>query len=416
MNRKLLQLLLGALLMGGVLGGIAWYRHPDRVALQPHLVDEEVRADDLAQLQQALAGAQSSEVEGPDLLVVVVDGLGAQDPSLSSLEGFQRSDLLACSEHPVSSQACLLTGLPPSGHGAYMNQGLNGLRRQVPTLVTRAHDAGWTTLGFTGERKLRSARTGLGRGFDVYLGEDLARGSEKFPYAQADRVVDLALEGLHRSSGRRLIWVQLADGRPPWIPRRGYVDPQGSLDAYYLPEGGTRPRDLGFREAHRALMDDGEVPPAAIQTWETSRAAEFAFIDAELSRLLAGLEPDTQVVVVGSVGTEFPGHLELGGVLSDSVLRVPLYTRNLSLDAHTQIELAQALAAELALVPLWRWSVDDPGIAEEHRGGKLRLWIDGQIDDPHAPLTDPELAARAAAWRAGVSSQADARAEMEESP
>lgn len=403
----MLRLLLGTAACASVLLGVFWFRHPDRVAVQPWIQDENAALDDTVQLDEALTRSrgQGRHAEGPPVVLVVLDGWNADDPPLSSLSDFESATLRACAPDTLSAQACLLTGLPPHAHGVYRQRGKqNGLRALIRTLPQELQAASWRTHAVVGERAVRPSRTGLKRGFDVFLGDDLIRGEESLPYIPADRVVTLALGLLESEGPRQFLYVHLADGRLPWIPRHPFLA-EGPLEGYFLPAGGTRVRALGFKEQKGRLSRHEEVDPAALETWDTARRSEWRYIDAQLARFLEALPPQAQVVVVGSAGVEFPGQLEVGGALVEQAVRVPLAWRGMALgEVSRQDELAHALAAQLQVEGLLHPAVEDSGVVELHAGDSLNLLIDDtwRVSPQGRAEGGPEVQARADAWLAGV--------------
>jgi hypothetical protein len=409
---QLTRLLLGTAFCTATALGVFWARHPNRVAVQPWVQDEEAHADDLVQLEEALArrfrGAR--DAQGVALVLVVLDGWNLDDAPLESLQGFEQGQIRACAPESLGAQGCLLSGLPPHANGIFRQKGKQmGFRALVEPLPVLLQEAGWRTHAVVGERKVRPSRTGLKRGFDVFLGDDLRRGDEDLPYIQGDRVLQLAGALAQSPGGRQFLYVHLADGRVPWIPRGGFVGP-GTLEARYLPEGGTRLRSGGF-DAQKALLARRESPePAALETWLTARQAEWAFLDAQLAEFLQALPADAQVVVVGSVGVELPGQMEIGGAMMPQTIQVPLAWKGMELgDPQRQDELAHALADLVGAQGLRRPAVQDSGVVEHHRGD-LNLFIDDsfQVGPDGVSEGGPEIQARADAWLLGVDQDLEA--------
>ena len=405
-SSQLTRLLIGTAVCTATVLGVFWARHPNRVAVQPWIQDEEARADDQVQLEEALARRirGTREAQGPPLVLVVLDGWNVDDAPLSSLQGFERGQIRACAPDSLSAQACLLSGLPPHAHGVFRQKGKqNGFRALIKPLPSLLQEAGWRTHAVVGERGVRPSRTGLKRGFDVYLGDDLRRGEESLPYIQGDRVLELAAGLAQSAGGRQFLYVHLADGRMPWIPRAGFVGP-GTLEARFLPEGGTRVRSGGFKEQKERLNRREDPEPAALQTWLTARAADWSFLDDQLSTFLESLPAQAQVVVVGSVGVELPGQLEIGGAMVPETVQVPLAWKGLELgNPQRQDELTHALAEIMQVEGLRHPAVQDSAVVEQHRGD-LNLLIDDAYrvgPDGHAE-GGPEIQARADAWLAGV--------------
>ena len=415
MTPQLTRLLLGTALCTATALGVFWARHPNRVAVQPWSQDEEARVDDRVQLNEALSrripeAGEVGDAQGPALVLGVLDGWNLEDAPLESLQGFEQSQIRACAPKSLSAQGCLLSGLPPHANGIFRHKGKqNGFHALVKPLPTLLQEAGWRTHAVVGERKVRPSRTGLKRGFDVFLGDDLRRGGEALPYIQGDRVLKLARALAQSPGGRQFLYVHLADGRMPWIPRAGFVGP-GTLEARYLPEGGTRLRSGGFQEQKKRLARRESVEPAALETWLTARQAEWSFVDTQLAEFLQSLPEDAQVVVVGSVGVELPGQLEIGGAMLPQIIQVPLAWKGMEwVVPQRQDDLAHALADLAGVQGLRRPAVQDSGIVERHQGD-LTLLIDDayRVGPEGRPEGGAEIQARADAWMLGIDQDLEA--------
>lgn len=406
MSSKLIRLLLGTAFCTAVVLGLFWVRHPNRVAVQPWIQDELAQADDQVQVAEALRSPTpvSQNVVGPPLVLLVLDGWNLDDAPLSSLDGFEHSQIRACAPDGLSAQACLLSGLPPHANGVYRQKGKqHGFRALIKPLPSLLKDAGWRTHAVVAERNVRPSRTGLKRGFDVFLGDDLKRGEESLPYVQGDRVLALAAALAQSAGARQFLYVHLADGRLPWIPRAGFVGP-GTLEARYLPEGGTRIRSSGFKEQKQRLNRRESPTPEALETWLTARAADWRFLDAQLGDFLKSLPADAQVVVVGSVGIQIPGQLEIGGTMVPQTIQVPLAWKGMDLGIpERQDDLPHALAELAQVQGLRRPAVQDSGVVEQHRGD-LSLLIDDayRVEPDGRAEGGPDIQARADAWLLGV--------------
>ena len=254
----------------------------------------------------ALAVASCSGTSAPDtrpnvllltLDTVRADRLGcygyarARTPNLDALAGrgvrFERA--YATVPYTLPAHASILTGLYPPAHGLHVNfQG--SLPADARPMAAAFQDAGYRTAGLVASGIL-DRRFGLARGFDFY--DDL----HDRPLNDANQVerpggevTDAALKWLGEASPKPFFaWVHYYDAHDPYEPPEGFRD---------------------FAEPY-----DGEI----------------AFVDAQVGRLLAGLEhlgklANTWVVVVADHGEAFGEHGEFGhGLLVyDSTMHVPL--------------------------------------------------------------------------------------------
>jgi arylsulfatase A-like enzyme/Flp pilus assembly protein TadD len=240
----------------------------------------------------------------PSLILLTLDTtrgdhVGAQGvhrgltPSLDALAARGARYARAVSPTPLTlpSHCSLLTGLDPLGHGVHDN-GTASLPAGLPTLATALAANGYATAAFVASRVL-DKRFGLDRGFATYDDRMAAEriGEYGYPERDAAAVTTAALAwAAARPSGRPyFLWVH-------------YYDPH----APYAAPGG-----------------DAAGGPAA------RYAAEVAYMDREIGRLLKGLAAAggrTVVAAVGDHGEMLGEHGEAGhGVfLYRAALEVPL--------------------------------------------------------------------------------------------
>ena len=267
----------------------------------------------------------------PSILLVVCDTLrpdalgsyGAEraTPALDGLaaDGVRFDQARSSSPWTLPSFGTLLTGTPPSAHGA-RRRGANdfsGVSRDLATVPERLAAAGYRTAAVVTNPYLR--RTfGLARGFDVY---DYAR-PPKGRKVRADAQIDRALEHLGADVEAPLfLLVHLFD------PHMGYDPPRELVDAEHA---------LGEQELkrfHRRLWEKDRAP--SDEDRELARAlydAEVRFADGELGRLLEALDDDPRewlVVFTSDHGEELWDHggFEHGHTMYDELVRVPLVVR-----------------------------------------------------------------------------------------
>jgi arylsulfatase A-like enzyme len=214
----------------------------------------------------------------------------AATPVLDSLAAAGLRYASAWSPSPLTlpSHASLLTGLDPGGHGLRDN-GIGRLDPGTPVLAAELRAAGYTTGAFVASRVL-DRRFGLDRSFDHYDDRMAAERVGEFGYPERDAaaVVDAALA-----------WWQAV---PPDRPRFLWVH---------------------FYDPHAPYGAPGGAPAPPLAAY----AAEVAFVDRELSRLLLGLGPRPRLLAVaGDHGEGFGEHGEEGHglLLHRETLEVPL--------------------------------------------------------------------------------------------
>ncbi len=215
-------------------------------------------------------------------------------PTLDRLaaEGVLFSRATAVTPITAPSHASILTGLYPRRHGVRSN-GFYQLDDEHVTLAEVLHASGYQTGAILAAFVLDS-RFGMDQGFEYYDDElGSADTADPLLYAerQAAQVTDAALAWLdQRSQKPFLLWAHYFD------PHAAYTPPSP------------------YREHYASNPYDGEI----------------AYVDAELGRLLAGLErlgcrDNTIVVVIGDHGESLHQHDEAthGYLLYEETMRVP---------------------------------------------------------------------------------------------
>ncbi|MGH7150835.1 MAG: sulfatase, partial [Planctomycetota bacterium] len=243
---------------------------------------------------------------GANLLLVTVDTLRAdrlgfsghpraRTPVLDDLagRGVRFETALASAPVTLPSHATILTGLDPPHHGVRDN-GLFALGGDQVTLAEILAGAGYETAAVVAAFVL-DARYGLAQGFATYDDRmvPLEGASAAIAQRPANQVTDAALAWLDRrtDTGPFFLWVHYFDPHMPYEPPP--------------PFGGATPED----------RYDGEI----------------AFVDAELGRLLRGLDgrglgERTLLVFTSDHGEGLGEHGERTHslLLYDSTMLVPL--------------------------------------------------------------------------------------------
>jgi choline-sulfatase len=279
--------------------------------------------------------------------------VGAHTSALDALAagGVRFANAISPAPLTLPAHASLMTALDPPGHGVRHNS-IHRLDAALPTLAERMRAAGYATAAFVGAVVL-DERFGLGRGFDVYDDEMDDRVSGVVGYAErrADRVVEAALGWVRRAPARFFLWVH-------------FYDPHGSYD-----------------------------PPPGFASAFPSRpyAGEIAFADAQLGRLLAGLEerwgPEGLLVVATSDhGESLNEHGELthSYTIYDATQRVPLLMRGAGLPAGRVIE-APVRLIDVAPTVL---GIAGAGPLEGSTGSDLRPLIAGTEREPRVAYVE----------------------------
>jgi choline-sulfatase len=245
----------------------------------------------------------------PNVLLVTIDTLradhlgcyghaGAATPTLDALSARGVRFLTAIAQVPLTgpSHASILTGRTPLGHG-FRDNGGYVIPAEAKTAAEDFRQAGYRTAAFVSGFPL-DRRFGFDRGFDAY-DDHLPKGNDprRTPYVErlADATTDAALRWLHSpvpagAAASFFLWVHYYDPHAPYEP----------------------PAPLAAR--FRAAPYDGEI----------------AFVDAQLARLLRGLEEKgalarTVVLLTGDHGEALGEHGEdtHGLFVYDATLKVP---------------------------------------------------------------------------------------------
>jgi choline-sulfatase len=265
-------------------------------------------------------GCARAPAQRPNLLLVTIDTLRADHcsaygyglrttPTLERLarEGARVDEAYAPSATTAPSHASILTSLYPLEHGVVRNGMV--LAPERVTLAELLRAAGYQTAGFVSSFVLKK-RFGYAQGFDTF--------QSHFPAGGAKVKTDW-WEGLEVTTGfdRRadattdlvLAWLRQRDRSRPFFLWVHYFDPHYP----YLP---PPPYDHEFPQQNSQIAAyDGEI----------------AFADAQLARLLGGLDADhgaagTLVAVTADHGEGLMqhGYMHHGLYLYEEAVRVPL--------------------------------------------------------------------------------------------
>ncbi len=296
-----------------------------------------------------LLGCRARPPEPPHLVLVVIDTLRADHvgayghprPTSPRIDRLARAGsvftrALATSSWTRPSIASLFTSRPPSEHGAIAFD--RAMRSDLPTLAEHLGDAGYRTVGVSGNFVHVNAETGLARGFDEFevlspaieegSGDVLLRiGKVAVRAPSAEEVNRAVLSRLPESAEAPLfLYVHYMEPHAGYLPREPFL----SALALEVEHGGASEPATSDRVV--ALAQRAELPePAEIERLRALYDGEVAAVDHAVGELLDALEQrgfadNAIVVVVSDHGEEFGEHGGLfhGITLYDESLRVPL--------------------------------------------------------------------------------------------
>jgi arylsulfatase A-like enzyme/Flp pilus assembly protein TadD len=252
--------------------------------------------------------------ERPDVLIVTVDTLRAdrvgcygdaeaKTPAMDRLAAGGARFTRASTVAPITlpSHASIFTGRYPASHGV-RNNGTFSLPEGEQTLAEVFRDAGWRTGAFVGSYVL-ARPYGLAQGFEAYDDRFEGPGEVAPPPGAAARGAKPSERRAGAVTDAALAWYRsLSPGAPSFVWVH-YYDPHAD---YAAPE----PYLSSFPDRYRG---------------------EIAYVDAELDRLLRGLEAlrrprRTLIVVVSDHGEAFGEHGETqhGLFVYEPTIHVPL--------------------------------------------------------------------------------------------
>lgn len=201
-------------------------------------------------------------------------------PALDKLaaEGVRFTNAFSAVPLTLPSHTTILTGLYPNRHGMRDNAAFPSI--PAATLPETLKQNGYHTAAFVSGAPL-FASFGLDRGFDLY--DDDFAGQER----KADLTTDRALQWLKTATGPFFLWVHYFDPHAPYDPPAEFKKGPLAASAY-----------------------DGEI----------------AFVDQQLSRLLAALPGSCFIILTADHGESLGEHGESthGVFLYNATLKVPL--------------------------------------------------------------------------------------------
>jgi len=255
-------------------------------------------------LDSPISGAVSpAVVRRPSLILLTLDttrsdhvgpqpGKASLTPHLDALGGRGLRYAKALSPAPLTLPAhcTLLTGLDPPAHRVRDN-GTTALGTGVPTLASVLARHGYATAAFVSSRVL-DRRFGLDRGFSVYDDRMPAERLGEYGYPERDALA---------VTNAALAWAEKRPRGRPYFLWVHYYDP-------HLPYAAPGPPASS---------------PAA------RYAAEVAYMDVQIGRLLETLSPDGARTVVAAVGD----HGEMLGEHGEAAHGIFLYRASLEVPA-----------------------------------------------------------------------------------
>ncbi len=290
----------------------------------------------------------------PNLVLIVVDTLRADhlssyghtretSPALDAIarEGVRFEACRSTSSWTMPSVASLITGLPPSTHGAENFQRL--LPQEATTLAEVLGGAGYRTAGVV-SHTLVGERYGYDQGYG-HFSEDEALGSR---HISTPGVTERSAEWLRANAGVEkpfFLFAHYFDPHSDYLPHK---------DFDWAPEQGlgrVRP-GMAFEtlRMHIDELNDEELDYLTSVYDEEIRLTDRGI--GELMELLEemGVADNTLVVITADHGEEFLDHGWWGHVVAlyDEVVRVPLVLRGPGVQPGLVVDQA---VSNLSLMP-----------------------------------------------------------------
>ena len=238
------------------------------------------------------------------------DALGAYGAEFGSSPRF---DALAargvrfewCLSHvasTLSSHASMMTGLDPHQHAIPRNG--FPLPEEIPTVAERLSAAGYDTIGAVSASVI-AADMGMAQGFRLF-DDELSVDKRKRFEAPANETTDKTLAMVDQADPDKplFLWVHYYDAHNPYEPPRQFEQRFVTEDigTWGAPKRAMKSISDGFR--------DGRTTDADLRWFREMYQAEVAFQDAEMARLLDGLEArgvleDASIVITADHGEAF---------------------------------------------------------------------------------------------------------------
>ncbi len=321
------------------------HREPQHAIRNVILIScDTLRADALASFDGAARKAERGSLAAT-----------AKTPTLDRLarEGIVFESTSSVAPSTLASHTSLFTGLAPHSHGVARNGFV--LSPQCPTLATILKSAGFRTAGFAGSFAL-DRRFGIAQGFDVWNQDfDLLvdGNTHEQNERRAEKVTDAVLayvDAAAKSADPAFLFVHYFDVHAPYDPPNCEVRAvdgipvTGSIDdlrrAVLMHQAGLEKPPRGL---DRAIVQglDPRWPTSGFAELPIDREltrrylAEVEYVDAQIGRLLDGLEKrgvlrDSLVVFVADHGESFFEHDDFynhGLAVYDTTVHVPWILR-----------------------------------------------------------------------------------------
>ena len=228
----------------------------------------------------------------PMIILISIDCLradhlgiyGYPKPVSPNIDSFAREAVVfehavAASSYTLPAHASMLTGLPPSLHGAMVRRALSPSVSYVPE---RLREAGYRVNAVVSAAFL-SQTYGFERGFHTY----------RVMSGRGAGVIDEALRMIDESEGQKqFLFLHLYDLHAPYSPPREFIDRFASP--------GTDVSELLHRMSERSLRADEREVEQLVALYD----AEIAYVDREIGRFLDQLRArhlyETSVIIVTS--------------------------------------------------------------------------------------------------------------------
>lgn len=297
----------------------------------------------------------------------------------------------------LPSHATLFTGLEPRNHGALWN--FVKLEDEVVTLAEYLSAEGYETGAFIASAILDES-TGIAQGFATFDSpmQEQYESIQDVVRRPADHVTDAALGWAAQQDGSEpyFMWAHYYDPHDPFVP------PESSMQAV------SRARVRSWVEGRSEEFAGASETLDEIVDWWHGYASEIHFMDAEIGRLLAGLErhgllEDTVVILVADHGEGLYEHGERGhGVnVYDELMRVPLIVAdptgafaNRRFSVPVSLQDVLPTAVELVTGRHFEPGADGESLAPRLESGEEGVGDVIFMERPHYPMADLK-------WRMG---------------